>query len=223
MSPALQHFLASASYVGRLVFCIFVLYKTWPRKRHWVQGFKKLTPAGIPVAQMPGYNFRSRLVVCAFMSVALCLVLGSLFRRTFLPPAPPQAVTADPAPAPPPKIARSSTARDGDVVKIVCGGGPCAVAVTDQDAVKLDKGQTPSEKVFYVKNGTKAIVTGYDPQDTGSDTADVFIVAGADATSITLGARSTPEEHGCIPGRWMHKLQSQKTMTIYQLQGKGTP
>ena len=133
-------------------------------------------------------------------------------------------MAADPAPAPPPKIARSSAARDGNVVQIVCGGGKlCAVTSTAPEAVKLDAGQTPSGKVFYVPNGTKAIVTGYDPQDTGLDTAEVFVVAGADAASITLSARSDPAEHGCIPGRWMHKMQTQKSMTIYQLEGKGTP
>ena len=90
MSPAFQHFLYSAAYLGRLAFCIVILYKIWPRRRHWIQGFKELTPEGIPVELTPGYfDFRSRLVVCAFMSAALLLVLGIECRRTFLPPAPP--------------------------------------------------------------------------------------------------------------------------------------
>ena len=226
MSPAFLHFLDLASQWGRAALLIVCLYKLWPRKRHGIQVFQKTTPAGFSL-QRPSNNseFRSRLVVCLFVGAVLCFALPDLFRRTFLPPAPPPAVAldSDPAPAPTPKIARASTAQYGDVVKIVCGGGQrCAVAATAPDAVKLDTGQIPSGKVFYVKNGTKAIVLGYDPQDTGSDTADVYILAGADATSITLSARSDPAKKGCIPGRWMHKLQTQESVTVYQTQDKQT-
>lgn len=226
MSPALQHFLISASWVLRVAFLCAALYRLWPRRRDFRQRFRKVTPDGIPVERTPDYfDFRSRVVLCLFIAGVLCFVVGSWFRRTFLPPAPPPAIAAEPAPAPsPPRIARSSTARDGDVVKIVCGSGKlCAVTETAQDALKITLGQVPSAKVFYVTNGTKAIITGYDPQDTGSDTADVDILAGADGTSITLSARSAPEKRGYVPGRWMHKLPMKEPVTVYQLQDRGVP
>ena len=223
MSPASQHFLALASEWGRAALLIVCLYKLWPRKRRGLQVFPKTTPTGFSL-QRPSDNseFRSRLVVCLFAGAVLCFLLPYLFRRTFLPPAPP-AVVSDFDPAPAPKIARASTAQAGDVVKIVCGSGQrCAVAATAPDAAKLGAKQKPLGKVFWVKNGTKAIVTGYDPQDTGSDTADVYILADADATSITLSARSDPEKKGCIPGRWMHTLRTQESVAVYQLQDKET-
>ena len=206
MSSALHHLLASAYYWVKVLFLIVFLYRIWPRKRDFIQRFKKTTPEGLPIELTPNYfDFRSRIVVCLFVSGVLCFVLGDLFRRTFLPPAPPPVMAADPAPAPsPPKIARSSAARDGDVVEIVCGSSKlCALAATAPDAVKLNTGQSPNGKVLYVKNGTKALVTGYDPQDTGSDTADVSLSpertrpASLLVPAPTLRKRATSLAAGC--------------------------
>ncbi len=226
MSPALNHFSDVVVKVGRVAYIIVCLYRVWPRMKHLRQGFKKLTPEEVPIEQTSDHvDFRTRLMLCLFFSFALCFMLSFLFLPTFMTSASPPDVTADPAPAPPPpKIARSSTARGGDIVTIVCGGGKfCALATTAQDAIKLDRGQIPTGKAVSVKNGTKAVVTGYDPEVDGSDTADVSVLAGADAVSITLTARSDPEEEGYIPGRWMHKLRTQGPKIVYQVPSTGAP
>ena len=112
-------------------------------------------------------------------------VLVTLFQRTFLPPA----VAVEPTQTPPVRIACSSTARD---------------------TLSVSTGRVPSGKVSYVVNGTKALVAGYDPQAIGSDTADVTILAEANGDSITLTARSNPQNQGRIPSRGRHKLPAKK-------------
>lgn len=220
MSPVLNNLLITAFVVG---LCLYYLRKAWPRKKHLIQAFKRMPPGGVPVEQARDYiEPGTRLMLCLFFVFVLCVALGKfLFEHI----GPPPGVAAEPVPAPPPpRIARSSTARGGDIVQIVCGGGEfCALATTAQDAVKLDTGQIPSGKALYIKNGTKAVVTGYDPEIDGSDTADVSVLAEADAVSITLTARSDPEEDGYIPGRWMHKLQTQGPKIVYQTPSKGAP
>lgn len=199
MSPAFEHFLDSALSVLGVLFLIVTLYRFWPRKRPRNQVFVQTARGGSPAGQASNdMDSRSRIVLCLFISGVLCLVLGSMLRR-FLPPARPQAVQADIAPAPPrkgPRIKRSSAARFGDSVTIVCGNSPvCGIAATAQTAQGLEAHPAGVRGGVRIKSGTEAFVTLYDPEYAQTDTAEVYVVTGI-------------ETHldGWVPGKWMHKI-----------------
>lgn len=142
------------------------------------------------------WNLRSRL---RFLSFGLLVFLAALYTgldritRPETPAASPQETAASPQEtAAVPRVRRTSAARMGDDVKIVCGGSSlCAVAATEQDALKNVK----NGGAYQVKNGTKAVVLLYDPEVNGADAAKVYLEAGPNAN-----------KDGWIPAKWMHML-----------------
>jgi hypothetical protein len=135
------------------------------------------------------WNLRGRL---RFLSFGLLVFLAAIYTgldritRPKIPAAAPQEAAAVP------RVHRTSAARMGDDVKIVCGGGSlCAIAATEQDALKNAK----NGGAYQVKSGTKAVVLLYDPEVNGADAAKVYLEAGPSAN-----------KDGWIPAKWMHML-----------------